>query len=448
MFRTWSVRRRMTAVATLNALALNLLVITLVTPLVHTLLTSYVTDQTARAAGRFAYSAERFAPTGNLKPVAAVEEIDYIQVVDEDGRVRQASPALIGAPALTDVKPRGNALRVDTDVCTQLLAGHPCFNTVGVRADVGGEQWMAYAYGPDIPWYIHPLYALGMLGGAVLLTVPTAVVASAAISNLLRPITDIKSELAEITATDLGRRVPRSAQKDELDDLARTVNETLDRLEAVVEQQRRFASDASHDLRSPITAMRAQVEEAMLYPEDTDWQATCEAILSSLDRLQAIVTDLLTLARLEAGAPGHRDPVDLSELVTAEMARPRDKRVLTHLEPGVTVSGDRLRLARLLTNLLDNAERHAETTITVTVARRGGRAILEVQDDGAGIAPDQREVVFRRFTRLDASRSRDAGGTGLGLPIAREIAASHRGTLTIEDSDRGARFVLGIPLRQ
>jgi signal transduction histidine kinase len=117
------------------------------------------------------------------------------------------------------------------------------------------------------------------------------------------------------------------------------------------------------------------------------------------------------------------------------------------LQSGVTVTGDRLRLARLLTNLLDNAERHAEKMICVSV-RKNDQATLEVLDDGGGIAPEQREEVFRRFTRLDASRSRDAGGTGLGLAIARDVAETHGGTLTIEDSDTGARFMLRLPLRQ
>jgi signal transduction histidine kinase len=114
----------------------------------------------------------------------------------------------------------------------------------------------------------------------------------------------------------------------------------------------------------------------------------------------------------------------------------------------VVVDGDRLQLARLLTNLLDNAERHAESQIIVTLRRQGEEAVLEVVDDGTGIAPEHREKVFERFTRLDASRSRDAGGTGLGLPIAREIATAHLGTLTIEDSDTGARFVLRLPVQE
>ena len=109
------------------------------------------------------------------------------------------------------------------------------------------------------------------------------------------------------------------------------------------------------------------------------------------------------------------------------------------------VDGERIGLSRLLNNLLDNAERHAESTITVTLTLDSGTAVLEVQDDGEGISPDQRDIVFQRFTRLEASRRKDAGGTGLGLPIARQIAESHGGTLTIEDSARGARFVLRIP---
>ncbi|GLW98186.1 ATP-binding protein [Microtetraspora sp. NBRC 16547] len=125
--------------------------------------------------------------------------------------------------------------------------------------------------------------------------------------------------------------------------------------------------------------------------------------------------------------------------------RPRRVAVLRHLAPGVVINGERIGLTRLLNNLLDNAERHADTTITVTLTLQAGTAVLEVCDDGEGVAPDQREIVFQRFARLEASRQRDAGGTGLGLPIARQIAETHGGTLTLEDSPRGARFVLRVP---
>ncbi|MER5649324.1 ATP-binding protein [Streptosporangium sp. NPDC002524] len=135
-----------------------------------------------------------------------------------------------------------------------------------------------------------------------------------------------------------------------------------------------------------------------------------------------------------------------SALVPVRAIR-RERRVPVDrdLTPGVAVVGNRLRLARLLTNLMDNAERHAVSRISVRVHLDGGTAVMEVSDDGAGIAPAQRELVFQRFTRLDASRHRDAGGTGLGLPIAREIAHTHGGLLRLEDSVRGARFVLRLP---
>jgi signal transduction histidine kinase len=291
---------------------------------------------------------------------------------------------------------------------------------------------------------------------AALLLLLTWFGVSRVVVRTLAPVHNITKRLAEITAGGGGMRLPVPENvDDEIRTLAWTGNQMLERLEAAmkkqqeaVEQQRRFAGDASHDLRSPITAMRTQVEDALLNPEDADWRATGEALLASLDRLQAIVTDLLTLTKLDAGAPSSREPVDLCELVATETGRPRTKNVVTTLQPDVAVTGDRLQLARLLTNLLDNAERHAESQILVTVRRQGRQAVLEVLDDGAGIEPGKRETVFQRFTRLDAARNRDAGGTGLGLPIAREIAQAHGGTLTIEDSERGARFVLRIPARE
>ncbi|NUR91220.1 MAG: HAMP domain-containing histidine kinase [Nonomuraea sp.] len=442
MLSRWSVRRRLTLAAWLTTFLAVVLLATLITPLVRALLTADVTDQVARAGRRVSYEVERADPA-ELKPVITTEEVVRIQVVDDHGVVRQASPALRGKPPLTRMMPVDADGRVDTRVCS----GEECLITIGYRVNSGGRTWMVYAYAPSVPRYISITYVVGVLAGVVLLATLIAAVSWIAVRKALRPVKVMKNELAEITETDLGRRVPPTAHEDELDDLARTINDTLDRLERAVVQQRRFASDASHDLRSPITAMRAQVEEAMLHPEDADWQATGAALLSSLDRLQAIVTDLLTLARLDAGAPNRIERVDLSRLVEEELGRrPRGKRVDLDLAPRVTVEGDRLRLARLLTNLLDNAERHAEETIRVTVAGEEGQAVLEVVDDGAGIAPEYREEVFRRFTRLDASRNRDAGGTGLGLPIAREVAKAHGGTLKIEDSPKGARFVLRIPL--
>ncbi|GAA2110483.1 sensor histidine kinase [Actinomadura alba] len=297
-----------------------------------------------------------------------------------------------------------------------------------------------------VPGYGSPTLLLLLAGGSVLITAMTAVGAYRVVGRTLAPVDAIRSEFAEITATGLGRRVPVPKNRDEIRSLAETVNDTLDRLESAYEQLRRFTSDASHDLRSPITAMRAQLEEALMYPEDRDWPQTTRAVLEGVDRLQAVVTDLLTLARLDAGEPPRPVSADLAELVAAELDRyPRKVEIVRALSGGVVVECDRLRLGRLLANLLDNAERHAKSRITATVLAERGTAVLEVLDDGDGVPADMRDVVFQRFARLEASRNRDCGGTGLGLAIARQIAEAHGGTLTIEESERGARFVLRLP---
>ncbi|MEV4576452.1 HAMP domain-containing sensor histidine kinase [Nonomuraea jabiensis] len=391
-----------------------------------------------------------------LPPTVTTDGLDGIQVLDSAGRVVSSTPNLAGLPRLTTVIPHRNTANDVAELCDLPAFPGRCELVVSMHAYQPDGAWVIYAFAPAVPWYVSLKVLLFEICVAALLVALTWFGVSRVVARTLAPVHNITKRLAEITAGGGGMRLPVPQNvDDEIRRLAETGNQMLERLEAAmrkqaeaVEQQRRFAGDASHDLRSPITAMRTQVEDALLNPEDADWRATGAALLASLDRLQAIVTDLLTLTKLDAGAPSSREPVDLCELVAAETGRPRSKNVVTTLQPGVTVTGDRLQLARLLTNLLDNAERHAESQILVTVRRQDRQAVLEVLDDGAGIEPGHRETVFQRFTRLDASRNRDAGGTGLGLPIAREIAHAHGGTLTIEDSERGARFVLRIPVRE
>ncbi|MFC3542063.1 sensor histidine kinase [Nonomuraea sp. NPDC050478] len=380
------------------------------------------------------------------KRIASDHRID-IQVIDETGRVVLSNSDIAGKPRMSTLVPPDGSVSTTVEQCDLPLYPDQCNWVVAYRfAGPSGPDWLVYTTEKIVPWYVAPRVPLALTAIFLAPVVLTAIGAWRVVTKTLKPVDRIRARLATITATDVGMRVPVPRHDDEIRALAITANHTLERLESAAERQRRFASDASHDLRSPITAMRTRVEEALLYPEEIDWPRTGRELLDSLDRLQAIVTDLLMLAKLDAGAPGERETLDLSEVARAEAARRRGKRVVTTLQPGVLVTGDRLRLSRLITNLVDNAERHAESTIIITV-RKDGEATLEVLDDGAGIAPEDREVVFERFARLDASRNRDAGGTGLGLPIAREIAHEHGGRLTIEESDRGARFVLRLPLR-
>ncbi|MEU4833741.1 HAMP domain-containing sensor histidine kinase [Streptosporangium sp. NPDC023615] len=453
--KAWSVRVRLTVTAVVMALISGAAITAVATAALYGLSGAFKTEEVAGAAMQTA----RLSWRGPLPAVVPKGKSDGIQVLDAAGRIVATSSNLVGAPPLTDFLPPGSGTTHDRRVCDFPAFPGECVRVVAFRVHREGGDLVVYSAAEPVPWYVHPGLFAVILGASLLTVLMSGLSAYRTVGAALEPVRAIRRELAEITATDIGRRVPVPAARDEIRRLAETINQTLDRLETAAERQRRFTSDASHDLRSPLTAMRAQVEEALHYPDDVDWKAKAHAMLCSLDRLQAIVSDLLTLAKLDSGVPAHYERIDLGTLAGEELDRRKQRvRIDRDLKPGVTVLGDRLRLARLLTNLVDNAERHAASRVSVSVSRGRddddggdggdgeGTAVLEVLDDGAGIAPDQRELVFQRFTRLDASRNRDAGGTGLGLPIARDIALAHGGTLRLEDSALGARFVLRLPL--
>jgi signal transduction histidine kinase len=400
------------------------------------------TEQTSATALRVI----QLVKSDHLPRVLPSYSAKAIQVLNARGQVVAATQELTGKPPMAVFRSSGDVVRAKGTLCPPRgLTG--CMTVISFRVLQPDGEWLVFAANDTVSWFVSPGFVGLCLGISVLLVALTAMGTSRTISRTLAPVGAIRAELAEITTTDTGRRVSIPERDDEIKELAETVNATLDRLEGSLKQLQRFTSDASHDLRSPITAIRARIEAALMDPDDADWPETAHRVLESLDRLQAIVTDLLTLARLDAGVPRDVDAIDLPGLVSAELQRSnRTKEVRTDLQPKVTVVGDRLRLNRLLTNLLDNAERHARSQIKVIVRAEHDVAVLEVQDDGTGIAPEHREVVFQRFARLEAARHKDVNGTGLGLPIAREIAKAHGGSLTIEDSKIGARFVLRIPI--
>lgn len=276
-----------------------------------------------------------------------------------------------------------------------------------------------------------------MLAGLPPLLTVVAAVTWMVTRRALRPVEGIRRGMARITAsTDLSRRVPEPEARDEVARLARTTNETLAALEAAVERQRRFVADASHELRSPIASLRTQLEVGAAHPELLDLDGAVQDTV----RLQALAADLLLLARLDAGERPGEQRVDLAE-VAREAAARRTGRVAVRAEPA-PVTGSRGQLVRVAGNLLDNAQRHARSTVRVSV--RDG--VLEVADDGAGVPEAERERIFERFVRLDDARSRDEGGAGLGLAIARDVARRHGGTLSVgEAPEGGALFVLRLP---
>ncbi|WUH99168.1 HAMP domain-containing histidine kinase [Spirillospora sp. NBC_00431] len=371
-----------------------------------------------------------------------------IQVVEPGGRVTNATPSATNRPPVSRLWPSSNLRVRDYTECRGNWPGRECLVVEAIRVTTARDSVVVYASEP-LPSYLVNGQLEGALAAFVLLFAGLAAwITWRIVGRTLGPVEAIRTQLAEISATDLSRRVPEPSGQDEIAQLARTANATLDRLERAVARQRQFASDASHELRTPIAALRANLEDASMHPDDNDLRAVVGSALRDTDRLESIVTDLLLLARIGTGGTAAQEPIDLAELADAELRRRAfDLKVTTAVGGRVTVRGVRMQLVRLLGNLLDNAERYAESSITVEVTRADGQALLTVTDDGVGIAPADRERVFQRFTRLDTARSRDAGGTGLGLAIAREIAQAHGGTLRIEDHPpSGARFALRLPL--
>ncbi len=261
----------------------------------------------------------------------------------------------------------------------------------------------------------------------------------------LRPVHAVTSRVAAIGSRSLHERVPVPTSSDEIAELATTMNDMLGRLEAANTSNRRLVSDASHELRTPVTVMRTELEVAGRTPAP-DWQETSAVLLGELDRLQSMIDDLLLLARGDERAFA-RDEVDVTDLVREVAGRRR--RVPIGVDVGeqpVVADGDADALRRALDHIVANAARHASTTVTVATELVDGEVRLLVDDDGPGVPEADRERVVQRFVRSDDGRARDSGGSGLGLAVASDVAIGHDGRLVIGDSPLGgARVTVSLP---
>ncbi|MFC9273262.1 sensor histidine kinase [Streptomyces zhihengii] len=395
-----------------------------------------------------------------------------VQVVAEDGRVVAVSKQLeaISGTSSSEVLPgpaRDGAAGDDDDdddddpARGEVSGDEPSFSSGAATVDGDRADYrfasVEVTSGERQTYTVHagaPLAteqdAVGTVRDAMLVGLPLLLAVVGSVTWLvtrraLRPVEGIRREMAAITASeDLSRRVPEPASRDEVARLARTTNETLAALEASVERQRRFVADASHELRSPIASLRTQLEVGAAHPELLDVPGAVEDTV----RLQQLAADLLLLARLDAGERPGGAAVDMGRLLREEVAQRSGDRVTVTVDAGdgLEVSGARGQLARVVGNLLDNAQRHAATEVAAAVRSERGRVVLTVADDGEGVPPAERERIFERFVRLDDARTRDDGGAGLGLAIARDVARRHGGTLTVGSSPRGgALFELRLP---
>jgi signal transduction histidine kinase len=465
-------RGRLTLVSVLG-LAVGLAVggLALLGALGHVLQRS-IDDEALRTADAVALLAAEDALPDPLPVVAGQVRV---QVVDGRGRVRAAS---IDADRLVPMLPADridHTARQRTFVRGERLGLPGRVRVVSVPTGTPSEP-LTVLVGRSMADVTRSaeVVQLVLLVSIPLLVVVIGGVTWRVVGATLRPVEALRSGAEEITGRAGGGRLPVPASRDEIHRLAVTLNDMLARLEAARARQRAFLADAAHELRSPLTNMRTELEVAGRLGERTDWPAVSRDLLADTERLSRLVDDLLLLARLDeagstavgTGAPGRvagrgrraTGPVELTALARAVAVRfpSPPVRILPASGPRWTV-GDPDELHRVLTNLIDNAVRHCRSAVMIEVTgpdpadldgpgdAGAGTHLVTVTDDGPGIPPADRERVFDRFTRLDDARDRDAGGAGLGLAIVRELVRLHQGRVWLSDAGPGLRVSVRLP---
>ncbi|MEU4474317.1 ATP-binding protein [Micromonospora sp. NPDC023888] len=385
-----------------------------------------------------------------------------VQVVDGQGRIRAAS---IDADRLVPMV-RPERLRHDRrqrlDVPAERVGLAGPVQVVTVPAGTANDPLTVLVARSmaDVRQSTHVVRVILLVAFPLLVTV-LAGVAWRVVGATLRPVEALRRGAEEITRQPAGTgRLPVPASADEIHRLAVTLNGMLDRLESGRVRQRAFVSDAAHELRSPLTNIRTELEVAQRLADRTDWTAVTANLLADTDRLSRLVDDLLLLARLDEAPPARgTGPVELGALLTEVAARYPAPPVRVAMPPGpLWTTGNADELRRVLSNLVDNAVRHAFGSVVLaaeatSAPRRtvgpgvGTYHLVTVTDDGPGIPAADRERVFGRFTRLDDGRARDDGGAGLGLAIVRELVRRAGGSITLTDAPErhGLRVCLLLP---
>jgi signal transduction histidine kinase len=392
-----------------------------------------------------------------VEAAGATPLLGSVQVRDESGQIVASSPtSASGADSLPvngqgdEPPPSGAGMSVAVDTGSGRTIR---LETVARTVDTPTGQLTVTGAVPvdQMAGTVDALRRALVIGLPALVAL-VAVIAFVLVGRALRPVEAIRAEADAITGSTIHRRVPEPPTGDEIGRLARTMNAMLDRLDAAATRQRQFVSDASHELRSPVAAIRTGLEVARRRSDTANWAAVADTALAEEARLETLLDDLLLLAaRDENGATATRGkPVDLTTLTTAEARRPRRVPVgVVHWptdDEAIVMVGAEEELARALSNLVDNAARYATSAVQITLSSYDGTVSVIVDDDGPGIPADDRERVFERFTRLDDSRARHKGGSGLGLAVVRSVVTRHHGRIRVDDSPLGgARFVAEFP---
>jgi len=421
-------------------------------------LVSVLGQQVGGEAERLA-SVIAVAGPGPLGGVSVTDPGSVVQLVDENGHVVATSdPGLTTPLARTVGIPPGRATVTGEATAWIPFRTSEQLLVASSGTQIAGSPYTVVIAVPQSPvWRTTDSIAFTFAALIPLLMLVAGMGARAIVGRTLGSVERMRSTVASIgidgaagnAGSPAGARVALPEARDEIRELGATMNAMLDRLDASASAQRRFIADAGHELRSPITTIAGAVEIARDDPEE--WRELSPLVESETRRLRDLVEDLMTLTRGDAGATVRRSPVALADLARAELDRvaaTSPRLVVESSLEEVAISGDPDALTTVLRNVLDNASRHASGRVRARLASEHGVAVITIDDDGHGIPPEDRGRVFDRFVRLDESRARDSGGSGLGLSIARDLVTRHGGTIAAEAAPDlgGARIRLRLPL--
>ncbi len=382
----------------------------------------------------------------------------FVQLLDPDGRLGFRSTRLHNDALPLSPAARANAARGVPTFETVSLRGRQRVRLVTLPVVRGGRVTQMVQVGIPLD---RTDRTLGRYMETLVLLVPLGLALAAAGGAItariaLARVDQMSRTARRITAEDLGRRIDVRGTGDELDRLAETLNAMLARLENTFLQMRRFAADAAHELRTPLTVLKGGIEVALRTDRSPDeYRQVLTSSLEEVERLIRLAEDLLLLSRTSAGVEESRGPVELEAItldvldVGARLAATTGVAVRLAGATSAVVLGNGLDLRRALLNLVENAVKYTPPggKVELSLARVDGHAELRVEDTGPGIDPAHAERIFQPFVRLDSARTREDGGAGLGLAIARSIVTSHGGTLSVQTAPgAGSRFTIRLPL--
>jgi signal transduction histidine kinase len=390
----------------------------------------------------------------------------FVQILAEDGTVRLASPSIRNLPPLVGHELVKAALEGAAPLVSLILNDRPGRAAV-LRADIHGERYavMVGLFSDDIDahltrlaWLLATVWVVGLA--------TTAALGYWLASRALAPVIGITRRAARIAEGDFAARLDPPVRMDEVGDMTRSLNQVLDRLHGALEAHRRFASDASHELRTPITAMAGEIDVTLMRSRTAqEYRETLLLVGERLSTLSHLCDDLMLLVHAQEGASG----LDLREVPVlpqlrrsasrlAVAATSRNITMATRDLPDLVAYADQRLLARVLDNVLANAVSYDRNGGQVVISGAAGTnrsnecptdtVVITVSDTGPGIPPDEFERIFARFYRLDRSRSPGTGGTGLGLAICREVLTVLGGSIRITSSSPdGTTFEILLPGR-